>query len=208
MTEAEWLTTDRAPGMLTRVGSFSFRKHFLYGCACCRWVWAELAPQRRAAVELLEGYADGTVPLDAVQQARDAARSVPLIEGEDRYSEMLVDRALRLVSHSATQTLESSLVYLFVNNTPAEQKAQADWMRCIFGNPFRPVTFYPEWRTDTAVSLARTMYESRDFSAMPILADALQDAGCDNDDVLAHCRDTARVHVRGCWVVDRVLDKA
>jgi hypothetical protein len=49
------------------------------------------------------------------------------------------------------------------------------------------------------------MYEARDFSAMPILADALQDAGCDNDDILSHCRDTKQVHVRGCWVVDLVL---
>jgi hypothetical protein len=51
------------------------------------------------------------------------------------------------------------------------------------------------------------MYQARDFSAMPILADALQDAGCDNDDVLTHCRDTAQPHVRGCWVVDLVLGK-
>jgi hypothetical protein len=51
------------------------------------------------------------------------------------------------------------------------------------------------------------MYESRDFSAMPILADALQDAGCDNDDILSHCRDTSLTHVRGCWVVDLVLGK-
>ena len=51
------------------------------------------------------------------------------------------------------------------------------------------------------------MYETRDFSAMPILADALQDAGCDNDDVLNHCRDAKQVHVRGCWVVDLVLGK-
>jgi hypothetical protein len=57
------------------------------------------------------------------------------------------------------------------------------------------------------VSLARTMYESRDFSAMPILADALQDAGCDSDEVLNHCRDTNNTHVRGCWVVDLVLGK-
>ena len=56
--------------------------------------------------------------------------------------------------------------------------------------------------------LARTMYDSREFSAMPILADALQDAGCDNDDILAHCRDANQVHVRGCWVVDLVLGKA
>jgi len=57
------------------------------------------------------------------------------------------------------------------------------------------------------VSLARTMYEAREFGAMPILADALQDAGCDNDDILSHCRDANQVHVRGCWVVDLVLGK-
>jgi hypothetical protein len=57
------------------------------------------------------------------------------------------------------------------------------------------------------LSLARQMYESRDFSSMPILADALQDAGCDNDDILNHCRGPGP-HVRGCWVVDLVLGKA
>jgi hypothetical protein len=78
-------------------------------------------------------------------------------------------------------------------------------VREVFGNPFQPMDFAP-WRTDTAVSLARQMYESREFSAMPILADALQDAGCDNDEVLAHCRGDGP-HVRGCWVVDGVLGK-
>ncbi len=86
----------------------------------------------------------------------------------------------------------------------AEQAAQANFLRDIFGNPFRPVPFSPSWRTDTTVSLARGMYESRDFGAMPILADALQDAGCDNADVLGHCREPG-AHVRGCWVVDLVL---
>ncbi|VTR91873.1 Uncharacterized protein (Fragment) OS=uncultured bacterium PE=4 SV=1 [Gemmata massiliana] len=79
-------------------------------------------------------------------------------------------------------------------------------LRDIFGNPFRPVTFSPSWRTSTAVTLAAQMYESRDFSAMPILADALQDAGCDSADVLDHCRGPGP-HVRGCWVVDLVLGK-
>ena len=71
---------------------------------------------------------------------------------------------------------------------------------------FRPVTFSPAWRTITAVALANLMNERRDFSAMPILADALQDAGCDNDDVLNHCRGPGP-HVRGCWVCDLVLGK-
>ncbi|MCE9568116.1 MAG: hypothetical protein K8U57_39440 [Planctomycetes bacterium] len=78
---------------------------------------------------------------------------------------------------------------------------------CIFGNPFRPAAFSPEWRTTTVVALAQRMYESRDFSAMPILADALQDAGCDNDDILNHFRDPNAPHVRGCWALDLVLGK-
>jgi hypothetical protein len=80
--------------------------------------------------------------------------------------------------------------------------------RDIFGNPFRPAAFDPDWRTSTAVALARQMYDSRDFSAMPILADALQDVGCASDAILTHCRDAAGVHVRGCWVVDLVLGKS
>jgi hypothetical protein len=87
-----------------------------------------------------------------------------------------------------------------------ERAVQADLFRDVFGNPFRPVDFSTSWRTDTAVSVARQVYESRDFSAMPILADALQDAGCDNEDILGHCR-AEGPHVRGCWVVDLVLDK-
>jgi hypothetical protein len=88
----------------------------------------------------------------------------------------------------------------------AESAAHCDIIRDIFGNPFRPVTFAPTWRTTDAVGVARSMYDSRDFAAMPILADALEDAGCDSADVLAHCRGDGP-HVRGCWVVDLVLGK-
>ena len=77
-------------------------------------------------------------------------------------------------------------------------------LRDIFGNPFRPVTFSNDWRTDTTIALALQMYCARNFSAMPILADALQDAGCDSAEVLDHCRGPGP-HVRGCWVVDLVL---
>lgn len=88
-----------------------------------------------------------------------------------------------------------------------EIEYQSSLFRDILGNPFRPISFSSEWRTDTALSLVRMMYDSRDFSAMPILADALQDAGCDNDMILNHCRDANQLHVRGCWVVDLVLGK-
>jgi hypothetical protein len=79
-------------------------------------------------------------------------------------------------------------------------------LRDIFGAIFQPVAFSPDWRTDPALALAREMYDSRDFSAMPILADALQDAGCDSAEILDHCRGQDP-HARGCWVVDLVLPK-
>ncbi|MCE9561301.1 MAG: hypothetical protein K8U57_04540 [Planctomycetes bacterium] len=81
-----------------------------------------------------------------------------------------------------------------------------DVLRDIFGNPFRHIAFDPAWLTSTVVAIAQGMYDSHDFSAMPILADALQDAGCDNPDILTHCRGDGP-HVRGCWVVDAVLGK-
>jgi hypothetical protein len=88
----------------------------------------------------------------------------------------------------------------------AAQQMQSALARDIFGNPFRPVAFDPTWRTDIASRIASTMYESRNFSAMPILADALEEAGCDSVDILLHCREPG-THVRGCWVVDLVLGK-
>jgi hypothetical protein len=89
----------------------------------------------------------------------------------------------------------------------SERRHQRELLRDIFGNPFRHVSADPRWLTSPVLDLARTMYESRDFTAMPILADALEESGCDNADVLAHCRGDGP-HVRGCWVVDLVLGKA
>ena len=79
-------------------------------------------------------------------------------------------------------------------------------VRCIFGNPFHPVVLDPSWRTSTVLSLAGGIYEERAFDRMPILADALQDAGCEDAEVLVHCRNPGP-HVRGCWVLDLLLGK-
>ncbi|QEL19249.1 hypothetical protein [Limnoglobus roseus] len=87
-----------------------------------------------------------------------------------------------------------------------EAVSQAELLRCVVGNPFRPVTFSPDWLTPTAVGLAEGIYEDRAFDRLPILADALQDAGCEDAAILAHCRGDG-LHVRGCWVVDGVLGK-
>ncbi len=89
----------------------------------------------------------------------------------------------------------------------AERVIHLGLLRDIFGNPFRPVSLDPAWLTSDVLALARGIYDERAFDRTPILADALQDAGCDNDDVLNHCRGDGP-HVRGCWAVDLLLGKA
>jgi hypothetical protein len=95
----------------------------------------------------------------------------------------------------------------------AARKVLAGFLREIVGNPFRPPRFEPAWRTSTVMQLAQGIYDSRDFSSMPILADALLDADCDEEPVLRHLRGTElgvkeqASHVRGCWVIELVLGR-
>jgi hypothetical protein len=88
----------------------------------------------------------------------------------------------------------------------AEERVQTEILRDIFGNPFSPVAIDPSWLTSDVVALATGIYDQRAFDRMPILADALQDAGCDNEEVLNHCRGPG-LHVRGCWAIDLLLRK-
>jgi hypothetical protein len=94
--------------------------------------------------------------------------------------------------------------------TDADTAAQvsavlSDLIRELIGPlPFRPVAIDPRWQSPDVLGLARGIYQDQAFERLPILADALLDAGCDNDDLLGHCRAEGG-HVRGCWVVDLVL---
>jgi hypothetical protein len=124
--------------------------------------------------------------------------------------------AARLASQSAALAVADAPLAVFsgsrllVGALPreysGERAAQAELARDDFENPWRPRRVRPEWLTSTVVALARGIYADRAFDRMPILADALQDAGCDDDEILNHCRD-AREHARGCWVVDLLLGK-
>ncbi|HJZ91323.1 MAG TPA: hypothetical protein VKE40_10660 [Gemmataceae bacterium] len=86
------------------------------------------------------------------------------------------------------------------------RRTTAHLLRDVFGNPFRRAAFDPRWRTSEVVGRARDIYEDRSFDRMPVLANALMDAGCADEQVLGHCRGEGP-HVRGCWVVDLVLGK-
>jgi hypothetical protein len=87
-----------------------------------------------------------------------------------------------------------------------EEAAQVPLLRDIFGNPFRPVTLDPAWRTSTVLALATGIYNEKAFDRMPTLADALMDAGCSNEDILNHCRGPGP-HSRGCFAVDLILGR-
>lgn len=91
--------------------------------------------------------------------------------------------------------------------TAHEQRVQTDYLRDVFGNPFRPAALDPSWLTAAVVGLARGVYDDRTFDRLPVLGDALEDAGCTDADILAHCRRDGP-HVRGCWAVDLLLGKA
>jgi hypothetical protein len=191
----------------------------------------------RAAVEIGERFADGRASWAELQDAECRVRALctelePVwraSKDDERAALAPTHTALALAMVIAWREAQkaayyaSSNAYLdfasiinpgagtsdagFGTTQASEERGQCDLLRDIFGNPFRPVACDPAWRTSTVVALASQMYESRDFGAMPILADALQDAGCDSDDILDHCRDAKATHVRGCWVVDLVLGK-
>ena len=223
MTEAEWLAGEDPETMLgfvrgTERNRLPERKSRLFGVACCRQLGSLVVDARsRNALNVAERYADGDATADDLDAAYEEAFDVEVryAEHPDRGQSTQLEalgRAANAVAEAchpdelAEGIAHEALTAGKAAGTSGLGVALAYLVRDIFGNPFRPVVFSPEWRTDTALSLARQMYDSRDFSAMPILADALQDAGCDDDGVLAHCREP-REHARGCWVVDLLLGK-
>jgi len=211
MTEAEWLAcTDPWPMLAHLDGKVDARRVRLMRVAAARSAWPEFSDERhRAAVEVGERYADGL--------STDAERDAHMHELYGMFGQG------GEFSRLDTPSFELRCLALACVNTPrvARLNDGASWsigvkhtsdrlpsiIRDIFGNPFRPPVEFPRgWRTDKAMSLARQMYESRDFSAMLILADALHDSGCDNANILDHCRGPGP-HVRGCWVIDSILGK-
>lgn len=90
---------------------------------------------------------------------------------------------------------------------PSLSRLLAEVYRDLVPNPFVPLAWNPDWFTSTVRDLAQHIYTAHDFGATPVLADALQDAGCDDEQVLTHCR-ANKPHARGCWVLDAILGKA
>lgn len=201
---------------MTKAGSTTVgrRKLRLLACGWCRLAFdgvpVDTAYQR--IFDSAEAFADGRIDKAALLDARDVKlpsyaereRRLPLTRSaENAYfqsaavSPVVAVKRVGFACLSARSLLEKRREW---------QGHLCHLARDIFGNPYRPAVFAPAWRTSAAVGVATAIYEDRAFDRLPILADALQDAGCEDTSVLEHCRGGGR-HDRGCWVVDTVLRK-
>ena len=227
MTEAEWLTCGNARTMLTFLGGKpGERKLRLFTCACWRQRWPEPTDPRSAwAVAAAERYADGLCSWAAVKAAHEEASLCLRAAGQaldeagwgtDRAAFRAAQDRHRAACATEWATAGGNIfaaehvLRLAQEGATKKQRAGfADLVREVFGNPFRAAPVDPAWLTwhgGLLVSMARRMYDGRDFADMPVLADALEEAGCTDASILDHLRSPG-AHVRGCWAVDLLLGK-
>ena len=213
MTEAEWLACDEPTALLATAveRGTPVRKVRLFYAGCCRAVWDRIRDSRiRKLIELGERVADGEVKADLhykpywkVVRAIRAADQQAKWDGADRQGLGLVEA---LILAGGPFPTVGCLPVLAAVPESGGAAGQAQLARDVFGPPSRSSSGDPQCLTASAVAVARAVYSARDFSAMPILADVLQEAGCEDEQLLRHCRGIGP-HVRGCWVLDWVLGR-
>jgi hypothetical protein len=210
MSEQAWLTVTDPARMLDLVGTTRKRKLGLFGVACCRRI-PRFADDARAqiAIEISERYADRKAKIEEVRRAHRAMHPAPqdvehcTPDEVDRYvaeHAVLANAGFRSADLVVRYGLEAA------HDLASEQAAYCALLRDLFGNPFRKVATRKEWFTPRVRQLAAAIYEERGFDRLHILADALEEAGCMDAEILEHCRGPGP-HVRGCWVVDLILSK-
>jgi len=219
MTESQWLDGDQFARMLRFLkGTASARQLRWLGCACCRMVWQILSHDLLYhIVEVAERFAeqpDIPVPSSQRLQLVNETRRVRWKAPQNEF----ISPILWLLSGELTA---EHVIYLqqkiWLASELSADKANRRLVglaRDIFGNPFRPFTFDPSWRSDDVMALALAAFEERslpeghlEVDRLAVLADALEDAGCTIDALLSHLRGPG-VHVRGCWALDLILGRS
>lgn len=224
MTEAEWHAENREPQHMvnflmdaafgrTKSGRRKFR---LFACECCREAWTAIPDQRlKHLCVVAESVADGLLPASELEPGRHALAPLQSDSGPYGKSPSSVRVAVDMVFAAAYPTATAAAFHMTATQQPlagayptdkANQR-MCDMIRCIFGYRSNLQPFSRKWRTSTTIALAAAIYTDRAFDRLPILADALQEAGCEDAAILDHCRGPGP-HVRGCWVVDLVLGKS
>jgi hypothetical protein len=214
MTEQHWLIyTEPRPLLFFSRGRASGRKLRLFALACCRRVWDLLSTPSTAAeglaVAVAERWADGLASEGEVEDARreSTGRGHPATLGFSALSPS--------AEHAAAHTAEWAALCRY-HTQHAERAAQTDLLRDVVGNPFRAAALDPAWlawNDGVVVKLARAAYEDRslpsgelDLARLAVLADALEEAGCTDVELLGHLR-CPGPHVRGCFAVDLLLGR-
>ncbi len=240
MTEQEWLECAGPEPMLEflRVKA-SDRKLRSFAVACCRSIWHLLPNEAaRTVVLVAERFADGLATDEELGEAEGAFTWAEWESGlsPDAYLASLASEAVtqlaresdaafvartgRVIPNFPEQAYQAAAgtANQVAHTTPLPYReeqwnSQVGFIRCIIGNPFRPISNNPAWLTPTVTGLATAAYEHRilpsghlDPARLAILADALEDTGCDDADLLGHLRDPGP-HVRGCWPLDAVMGK-
>jgi hypothetical protein len=205
------------------------RKWRLAAVACCRAIWPLLVQggieEACRAVEVAEAMADGEADDGDLPRAREAIRRTRVeVQGlcwyDDPYLVSLVCGPLdyaQFAAFGATQgdpegaAMQAAFwarrCFLRDRELASRQPALVHQLRDILGDPFHPVALDPGWLRPPVPSLARSLYDDRAFDHLPILADALEEAGCTDPEILGHLRSPGP-HVRGCWALDLVLGRA
>jgi hypothetical protein len=215
MTEQEWLACTDPEVLLKFVkGGASERRLRLFACACLRAAWPWTGEPDHPAVGAAERFADGQADAAALLGVRNAPWSPPTFGVRFGPAKAVVVRAAATATTSPaawSAARNAADASARIEGVPPEHpREQCDLLRDIFANPFRPVAVCPACLTPQVVALARAAYDRRhlpsgelDQARLAVLADALEEAGCTDADLLNHCRRPG-VHVRGCWVVDLV----
>jgi hypothetical protein len=216
MTEQEWLECRDPAPVLSFLGERASKHQCRYFiAACCRRIWHLLPEASRRAVEVGERYAGGRATYAELREAAEGAltpdapaeaAALAAVASAWTHHRTAIEAAAcaaRAVARAADPENED-------DPDPAEQAEQCRLLREVFGNPFRPVALDAAWLTwnDAVVPrVAQGIHERRSFEELPVLADALTEAGCGEESILAHCRQPGG-HVPGCWVVEALRQAA
>jgi hypothetical protein len=234
MTEADWLSCgDPEPMLAFLRRRVSARRYRLFACACCRRIGHLLpVPAGHDMIVAAERFADGEITEEEFKAVKTATRGVDKHARDAPSGTVLAFYAAREAVDASARSSACNASHMAVNAVAiaavrasgfdiaqwavrqanariAEKREQANVLRDVIGNPFHPQVVdraWLEWNNQTVARLAAHVYEERAFEQMPILGDALEEAGCDNAMMLAHCREK-REHVSGCWLVDLLLAK-
>jgi hypothetical protein len=217
MTAEQWLACAEPILMLEFLRDSGVpveeRKLRLFAAACCRRVWHLLDADARAAVATSERFADGLAGEAELKAAvwanccsnsdvRAAVDSAAV--GAWRPAVALLARLGGPPPGSARAPVDPTGP---APDRAAQERVQADLLRCVFGpRPLGRKAAAAAWQTETVLALARHAYEARDFRGLPMLADAREEAGCDDQEFLGHLRGGGP-HSGGCFVLDALLGR-